>query len=125
MIGPIARFIALDILACLDPKDKAYFRESREKRFGVSLEVLVADRDAKLPAFRESLAPLRNVLKDQPYFAGDRPLYADYALFGLLQWARCTSPLALLSTDDPIARWRARLLDAFGGFARSAPACDV
>jgi glutathione S-transferase len=64
---------------------------------------------------------LRATLELQPYLGGDTPLYADYAAFGPFQWARCISPLALLAPDDPVARWRERMLAAFGGLARAAP----
>ena len=47
---------------------------------------LVADRQADLPAFRVSLAPLRLTLKAQPFLGGERALYADYA-YGPFQWA--------------------------------------
>jgi glutathione S-transferase len=123
--GQIVRFIVLDVYDHLDARDKAYFRESREKRFGMTLEAVVADRDARLPALRDSLAPLRATLKGQPYFGGDRPLYADYALFSPLQWARCISPFRLLEADDPLALWRDRLLDAYDGLARAAPGYDA
>jgi glutathione S-transferase len=122
--GQVARFVLLDVFEHLDARDRAYFRESREKRFGMRLESVVADREARLPAFRDSLAPLRATLKSQPYFGGDQPLYADYALFGAFQWARCISPFALLAADDPLAQWRDRLLDAHDGLARAAPGYD-
>ena len=75
--GQIVRFVLMDIYKHLDAANQAYFRESREKRFGMTLEQVVVDRDAKLQAFRDSLGPLRNVLKVQPFFGGDTPLYAD------------------------------------------------
>ncbi len=68
---------------------------------------------------------MRRTLKAQPFFGGDEPLYADYALFGPFQWARCISPFALLEEDDPVKLWRDRLLDCFGGLARKAIAYDV
>jgi glutathione S-transferase len=73
---------------------------------------------------RESLAPLRKTLTAQPYLGGDEPLYADYAVFGAFQWARCVSPFQLLADDDPIRAWRDRLLDAFDGLGRNVPAFD-
>jgi glutathione S-transferase len=125
LVGAIFPFIALDILHRVAEKDRIYFRESREKRVGMSLESFVADRDRKLPAFRASLTPLRQTLKAQPFFGGDEPLYADYAVFGPFQWARCISPFALLEDDDPVKQWRERMLDCFGGLARKAVAYDV
>jgi glutathione S-transferase len=124
LVGSIFRFIALDILKHLHDKDRAYFRNSREERVGATLERCVADRDARLPSFRDSLASLRLTFKTQPYLGGDRPLYADYAVFGPFQWARCISPVSLIARDDPVALWRDRLLDSFGGLARSSPGYD-
>jgi glutathione S-transferase len=115
-------FVALDILNLLDGNDRDYYRSSREQRVGMPLEAFVAERDERLPAFRSSLMPLRWVLQEQPYLGGEQPTYADYALFGGFQWARCVSAYELLAADDPIAAWRARLLQAFDGLALKTPA---
>lgn len=120
----IGRMVIVDVWAHLHDKDRGYFRESREKRLGMTLEAAAADREQRLPAFRQSLEPLRSVLSEGLYLGGASPAYADYIVFGAFQWARCTSSFQLLSEDDPIASWRSRLLDAFGGIARSAPGFD-
>lgn len=88
------------------------------------LEALVSGRQDRLAPFREGLAPLRLVLKSQPFFGGEQPLYADYALFGPLQWARCTSAFVLLDSGDPMRAWFERMLDLFDGLGRSVPAHD-
>lgn len=120
----IARLIIPDVFAQLHEKDKHYFRTSREQRFGVTLEAFAASRDADVLTFRQSLLPLRTTLQIQPYLAGAAPAYADHIVFGGFQWARATSPFALLAGDDPIAAWRDRMLDAYGGLARRAPGYD-
>jgi glutathione S-transferase len=114
----IVGFVVLDIWRHIGPADQAYFRRSREARFGRSLEQVVAGREARLPAFRDSLGPLRRTVERQPFLAGDAPAYADYIAFGAFQWARAISDFELLAADDPIAAWRGRLLDAFDGLAR-------
>jgi glutathione S-transferase len=124
LVSAIFPFIALDIVQRIADKDRDYFRTTREQRVGKTLEVLVADRDGRLAGFRASLAPLRMTLKAQPFFGGDEPLYADYAMFGQFQWARCVSPFALLEEGDPVKLWRDRLLDRFDGLARKALAYD-
>ena len=123
--GRFLPFILRDILDHLDEGDKVYFRESREKRLGVTLEDFQAGREAKLPAMRDSLAPLRTVLSEQPFLSGAAPMYADYAMFGPFQWARCASAFELLADGDPIAAWRERMLDLFGGLARLVPAPEA
>ena len=117
----ISRFVALDIYNHLEPRDRDYFRASREARFGTTLEAYCADREARLPAFRQTLEPLRQTFAAQPFLGGDSPLYPDYIVFGSFQWARAVSPFVLLEAADPVNAWRERLLRAFGGFAREAP----
>jgi glutathione S-transferase len=118
----IIGFVVLDIWHHVAPQDRDYFRASREERFGRSLEDVVRDRAARLPAFRASLAPLRRTVERQDFLCGEAPGYADYLVFGAFQWARAISDFELLAADDPVARWRGRLLDAFGGLARKYPA---
>ncbi len=122
---PLMRIIVLDLFANLHAKDKTYFRESREKRFGVTLEQLGADRGGALIAFRKSLDPVRPVLAGQTHIGGTLPGFADYILFGALQWARVMSPVRLLEPDDPLYAWRERMLDLHQGLARNAPGYPV
>jgi glutathione S-transferase len=105
--------------------DAAYFRRTREARFGKPLEEVVAGRDKSVEAFRKTLGPLRLTLKTQQYLGGAAPNYADYIVFGGFQWARVVSPFKLLAEDDPIYAWRDRLLDAFDGMARRSPGYAV
>lgn len=116
----LIRFSLLDIYRHVAPADRDYFRKSREQRFGTTLEAFVADRDERLPAFRQSLAPLRLTVETQPFLGGVAPLYADYAVFGGFQWARCISEYKLLAADDPVAAWRQRMLGLFDGLAAKA-----
>lgn len=117
----MVRLIVRDILDHLHPKDRAYFRQSREARFGKTLEEVVADREKNLPAFRTLLAPLRVALQDQPFLGGASPLQADYIVFGSFQWARASSAFQLLAPDDIVHAWRERLLALYDGLARKAP----
>lgn len=119
----VARLVVADIPALLAPEDRAYFRESRERRFGMPLEQLNADRVERLERFRrELLAPVRTTLGQQPWLGGETPAYADYIVFGAFQWARVVSTFELLEADDPVADWRERVLDLHGGLARATPA---
>jgi glutathione S-transferase len=118
----LIRLVVLDIHRHVGPADQEYFRSSRESRFGASLEEFVKDREARLPGFRASLDPLRRTVERQDFVSGKNPGYADYIVFGAFQWARAISDFDLLAADDPIAAWRGRMLDLFGGLARRAPA---
>ena len=119
------KFVVLDIWKHADAKDKAYFRESREKRLGKTLEAAVANRDNDVAGFRESLLPLRLALRAQPFLGGAQPLYADYAIFGSFQWCRCISDFPLLAPDDPIYAWRGRMLALYDGLAGKAKGYPV
>lgn len=120
LVGGIARFIVRDLLDIIDPKDREYFRSSRESRFGVTLEVVQAGREDRLAAFRDSLMPLRLVLRRQEWFGGAAPSYADHIIAGTLMWPRCASRFALLEEKDLVAAWLDRVLDLYGGLGRSA-----
>ena len=110
----IARMVVADIHAILHPKDHAYFRSSREARFGATLEQVQGDRAERVAAFRARLAPLRLVLKQQPWLGGQQPSYADFCAVSGLQWAACVSDFTLLEADDPIQEWHRRLLARYG-----------
>ncbi len=118
----IVRLIVSDIPDMLDPQDRAYFIESRERRFGMPLAQVTAGREERLSAFRASLQPLRGTLAAQPFLGGEEPDFADYLIFGAMMWARVTSPLALVAPEDAVHGWLERMLDLHGGLARVTPA---
>ena len=120
LLAVVAKVILVDVYNCLDGNDRGYFRASREKRFGMALEAVVADQPARLLDLRMALQPLGHMLRKQEFISGSAPAYADYCVFGMFMWARVCSPVDLLEPDDPIVAWREQLLDAFGGLARSA-----
>jgi len=119
--GSIATFVVADVMRHLDQRDQDYFRQSRTKRFGMTLEQFCANRDVRVAGFRQILEPLRMTLRSQPFLGGAAPRYPDYIVFGGFQWARTISGFALLEADDPIAAWRERMLDLYGGLARRNP----
>lgn len=111
----------MEIYERQDEANKGYFRESREKRYGKTLEAVSAARDAHLDSFRRKLEPLRSMLEHQPFIGGQTPLFPDYVVFGALQWVRVTSTYAFLD-DAAIQAWFERCLDLHDGLGRSVPA---
>lgn len=109
----ITRIAILDIHNLLGPADQEYFRRSREARLGAALEDIAAA--GKIDGFAKKLQPLRNMLKTQSFIGGDGPLFADYIVFGALQWLRTTAGTKVLENDDPVADWFSRCLDLHGG----------
>ncbi len=120
LTGAIARFIVCDLMDIIDPKDRDYFRSSREQRFAMTLEAVQGGREERLEAFRDLLLPLRLVLRRQAWFGGESPSYADHIVAGTLMWPRCVSRFELLDPGDPVAAWFGRVLDQYGGLGRTA-----
>ena len=114
--------VLMSIHDILPEKDKAYFRQSREARLGKRLEEAATRADAERAAFAAKLEPLRHMLKFQPFFGGESPLFADYIVFGALQWARVTAGSLPIASDDPVMEWFGRCLDLFDGRGRHVTA---
>lgn len=118
LMPSIFPMIVADIHDHLHPKDQNYFRQGRERMLGETLETVAADRDQRLPSFRQELDPLRVTLQEQPFLSGEHPLWPDYAVFSAFQWSRCISPFPLIEASDSVYQWRERMLDLFDGMAR-------
>jgi glutathione S-transferase len=114
--------LMLDVLACVGELEAAHHRLQMETIFKRKLEDLYAERAKTLEQFRKRLAPVRRILSESPFIGGKTPAYADYILFGVLQWARVVSPEQILDDDDVIGRWFERVLDLYGGTGRREPA---
>jgi len=113
--------IVADIHERVDPRDDAFFREMMEKIVKKTLEQARAEAADARKRLARALEPLQAALKRQPYVCGQEPAYGDYILFSVFQWARVMSPQQVLAPEDPLAAWRERMLDLFGGFARHVP----
>jgi glutathione S-transferase len=116
--------IIVDLFNHLHEKDQEYFRSSRERRFGMSIEQAGAHRASRISAFQQSIKLLRAAFRTQPFLAGGKPDYADYIAFSGFMWARSVSPFKVLQNEDPVALWRKRMLDRFD-VARNSPGYDT
>jgi len=121
----VARCVVADIPNVIHEDDQAYFRESREKRFGMTLEEIVANRDETKEQLKTTLYPVRAALRERDNLGGSTPGYADYAVFGAFMWARGVSGFKMLEQDDPVFAWRERMLDQFNGMPRREPGFPV
>lgn len=110
----ISRMIVKDIHDQLAPADQAYFRETREARFGASLEDVQRGRDKERERFQTFLKPYRRRLDDTAFLGGDASLFADLALAASFCWAIATSPYDTLDGDKVMHGWLDRVLDACG-----------
>ena len=118
--------VIFDIYGRLEWEDQAYFRPTREARYGMPLEDVQAGRDERVGEFREiALASLRVHVSEQPFICGNVPAYSDYAVFGSMQWARLVSDFDILAAGDPVFDWRARMLDRLDAMNLSGPAAPA
>ncbi|WP_018263538.1 glutathione S-transferase N-terminal domain-containing protein [Methylobacterium sp. WSM2598] len=118
----LAPLLLTEILAVLDPRDRDYFRRTREALFRKPLEAVCPDPEAQLKLLRRTLSPVRASLREQPYLGGEAPLYADFAVMGAFLWARGVSARPLLDPDDPVEDWRRRMLARLGPDSRALTA---
>lgn len=116
----LAQMMIKDIHDVLAPADQAYFRESREKRLGKSLEEAQTGPDANAEALAKALTPARATLGHHDWLGGSAPLFTDYILFGSLFWLVSITGRLPLPEDDAVAAWFERCLDLHGGLARKA-----
>lgn len=121
VVPALVPMVALDVVDCVGSPDAAHLRNQFERVFGRTLEQLAEDREQRVAGFRRVLAPARAVLRDAPFLSGAGPAYSDYALFSAFQWLRLVSLFDPVEQGDPVDAWRERMLDLFGGLARSHP----
>ena len=125
ILGILARIIVSDVYKVLQPDDKDYFRETREKMLNKKIEEIELESEKYIPILQKELNPFRKILKDNDFFSGNNPMYCDYLLFGFFMWARNTSPKQLLDKNDVLWSWRQRMLNLFDGFAKKSNGYEI
>ncbi len=110
---PILQLVIPELFEALHERDKAYFRESREARFGCSLEDFALPAEKAVPRIRNAFTPLRLTLTDQPFLSGETPGLADFIAVAPFYWAAAVSSSALLEQDDPVRSWVLRLHERY------------
>ena len=118
----VSRMGILDFFGLQKDADQKYFRESREIRFGITLEEWGGNPEAARIGFIKALEPLRQTLSRQNFLGGKGPNFSDYIMVGIFQWLRCGSGLTIFDKADDVYAYQERLLDLFDGLGRSAPA---
>jgi len=119
----VIKICLMDIYNSLAPVDQEFFRQSREKMFGSTLE----EFDAKFPKdgaeLNKTLVPLNTMLAQQPFIGGAAPMFADYVVFGALQWLRVNNTHGV-KAEGKAAEWFETMLDLYSGLGRSVPAAS-
>jgi glutathione S-transferase len=118
LIPTVVPYLMRDVLDCVDPGDAAHHRRKMEPIFKRTLEELHSERAKALEQFRRKLTPVAKILDHSEFLGGEGPTYADYILFGVLQWVRVVSTETVLATDHPVGKWFGRMLDLYDGAGR-------
>jgi glutathione S-transferase len=118
---PLRHVIYADFPAVLDPGDRVYFRSTRERDLGMSLEAACSEPESKLAAFQQVCSPLERCLSAQPFICGSTPAYADYIVFSIFQWARLGCPKEVVVQGSALADWRSRMIALYDNLADRFP----
>jgi len=102
------RLLVPRILESIAPADREYFRQSREKSLGMTLEAF-ADGEAGQVHLARALQPLNALLQGQPWLDGAAPGGADYLIGGFFFWA-WTLGEQPWPEESPVGAWFRRLL---------------
>lgn len=105
------RLLLPTIYQTLDPQDQPYFRQTREKFLGESLESY-SDPARANQELKPGLAALAAALKKQPYFDGETPAGADYLIWGFFMWAYVLG-VSFWKEEPVLADWFERLLQRY------------
>ena len=123
IVSGLFPMIACDVWSNLGDEDQIYFRTSREKFLGCTLEEARDKREAATPAFLKSLSPVRDMLtkSGSKFLSGDEAGWSDYAVASNFIWARIISDYDVLKSDSELTEWFDRILGLYDGYARKAP----
>lgn len=108
---PLLKILLPRVFAQIDPADHDYFRSSREKALGSTLEAF-ADPEAGTAQFRQAIMPLQAWLGDQAYLDGAEAGGSDYLAMGLFLWAWCLGAQPWES-GTAVDRWFQRIVDTY------------
>ena len=113
--------LGCDAVAAQCEADRGYFSNLIEKLTRLTPAALKEQQPRNAERLGKAVDPARATLKRQAFLGGATPVYADYSLFSIYQWARIVSPLDLLADDPVMKAWFERLLDLNDGYARATP----
>ena len=102
-------------------RDRDYFRASRQKRVGTTLEAFVADRNSKLKRIPRKPHAFAQCVEGATVLWRRAATLCRLCHFRPVPVGAVHQPFELLETADPVRLWRDRLLDGFDGLARLRP----
>lgn len=93
-----------------DPAERGMIRRHKERKFGPGcLESWSAQRDGLRRTAEALLEPYSLTLEHRPYLFGERPVYADFALYGVLGNLTFGGHNALPASLPALTEWHGRM----------------
>jgi glutathione S-transferase len=121
VFAPLRPIAVMSVFKIIAEKDKAYFRESRERMLKTRLEEISTDAVAEAAALNKALRPAADAFEQSPFLGGGKPDYSDYILFGTLMWPYMVCTKNPIDMTGSLGKWLDRMLDLHDGFARNSP----
>ena len=122
VVGPAFAVLACDSIRIQNSVDQPYFAGLIQQHTQLAPEQLKQRQPENLSRLKRVLDPARATLKRQQFIGGEQPMYADYTLASIFQWARIVSPVRLLDEDPVLKLWFEKILDLYEGHGRNTPA---
>lgn len=110
--------LSCDAIHIQNPADRPYFAGLIERLTGLAPAELKLHQPENVERLHKAVAPVRALLRRQPFICGAQAGYSDYVLGSVYQWARIVSTVRLLERDPALSAWLERMLDLHNGFAR-------
>jgi glutathione S-transferase len=96
-----------------DVVERTMYVRHKERKFGKGcVEQWLAQRDELQARLAEVLTPLEQMVGHHPYLLGDHPVFADFALYGVLGNYTYTGHNAVPESLPNLRRWRERVRQA-------------
>jgi SAM-dependent methyltransferase/glutathione S-transferase len=90
--------------------ERGLFRRHKERKFGAGcLEQWKRDVESLAQKFHKKIAPFEAILEKSPFLLGDKPTYADYALYGVIGNFLYSGQTSLLTEEVYLSAWYAKL----------------
>ncbi|KXN74745.1 hypothetical protein CONCODRAFT_82691 [Conidiobolus coronatus NRRL 28638] len=110
-----------DLYELFEGEDKAYFKESREQRYGIKFSQIPGDRDVNLNNFYKGTQPIDKVLANSKFLDGESPKIHDYAIAARIQCFRTASPktykeVIVNNPNENFRRWVGDMDKVLDGF---------
>lgn len=101
----IRPLVLMDIFQLIADEDKAYFRESREKKLDMTLEQFSANASESLIQLKKELSNIEKTLERQPFLGGEAPRYTDICLLSMFMWVACVNDTPFLKDNNHLKKW--------------------